>query len=103
MSKPLEYDLHDVKDGKIVVQTFSFGNWHRGEIEKGIKDAGRGSVLACVWEFMKDIKIDEQYLQYMASHGKAPKEWVGQLPKMILTDKGYLIKEKDNGKDQKSG
>ena len=92
MGKSLEYELHDIKDGQKVVKIFSFASWHRGELEESIKKAGKGSAIACLWEFVKDIKIDDQYLQYMTAHGRPPKEWIDPLPKMIFDNKGYLTK-----------
>ena len=43
---------------------------------------------------MKRIKIDKQYLQYMEAHGMPPKEWIDPLPKMIIDNKGHLIRDK---------
>ena len=94
MTKPLDFKLYDVKDGQIVVQTFSFANWHLGEIEKTIKDSDEGSVISCLWDFMKRIKIDKQYLQYMETHGMPPKEWIDPLPKMIMDNEGNLVRDK---------
>ena len=94
MNKPLDFKLHDVKDGQIVVQTFSFAHWHLGEIEKAIKDSDESNVISCLWDFMKRIKIDKQYLQYMEAHGMPPKEWIDPLPKMIMDNKGNLVRDK---------
>ena len=95
MSKPLDFKLYDVKDGQMVIQTFSFANWHLGEIEKAIKDSDEGSVISCLWDFMKRIKIDKQYLQYMEAHGMPPKEWIDPLPKMIMDNEGNLVRDKE--------
>ena len=90
--KHLEYKIHDVKDSKITVTTFSFGSWHLNEVKEALKK-DKTRIIACLWDFMERIEIDKQYLQYMGSRGFPPKEWVGRLPKMNLTEDGFLIKE----------
>ena len=42
----------------------------------------------CMWQFMTEIEIDQKYLQWMSSLGKAPKEWINLLPKAIIGSKG---------------
>ena len=92
--KQLEYELHDVKNGKVTVQTFSFTTWHLNQIEEVIKQKNDG-VTACMWQFMKLIKVDEQYLQYMAAMDGPPKEWIGLLPEFTLNNEGYFHQVKE--------
>ena len=44
--------------------------------------------VACMKQFMKEIKIYDKYLQWMSALGKAPKEWVNLLPEAINGSKG---------------
>tara|TARA_R100001244_G_scaffold96424_1_gene72151 strand:+ start:582 stop:857 length:276 start_codon:yes stop_codon:yes gene_type:complete len=88
----LDFEIHSIKDNKVEVQTYGFGTWHLNELEKALKKDKTG-IISCLWDFMKRIEVNEQYLQYMTARGMPPKEWVGILPKMTLTEEGFLVKE----------